>query len=423
VLPPTALTPTPATSPASAPALSAGRPLLGDLLDVAALRGALADGLVRVQRHPGEPLLILNYTERAVFDRVWTPVTRACRGLIVHAPGRLEDAVVVARPWPKFFNHGELAALGIALDPQAPVEVTDKADGSLGIVHPVGNGHAVATRGSFASDQALHATAVWQQRYAPRYTPPAGWTVLAEIVYPANRIVLDYGDLDDLVLLGAVEVATGRAVGPHDELLAGWPGPRVDVHDHSTFADALAAPPRPNAEGLVVRVTGGEAAGLQVKLKQADYVRLHRLVTGLTARRLWERAAVHAALADGLEPRRVAAALHLDPADAAELSASGATGEWADVLRASVPEEFGAWIDETLTALTLQVQALRAELDATCARLAALPRKEAAAALARHPHRGIVFALLDGKPVTAQLWAAVRPPADTPFGARSEDVA
>jgi hypothetical protein len=146
-------------------------------------------------------------------------------------------------------------------------------------------------------------------------------------------------------------------------------------------------------------------------------------VTGLTARRLWERAAVHAALADGLEPRRVAAALHLDPVDAAELSASDAAGEWVDVLRASVPEEFGDWIDETLAGLTAQVRALRAELDATARRLGDMPRKDAAAALARHPHRGIVFALLDGKPVTAQLWAAVRPPADTPFGARSEDVA
>ena len=404
--------------------------LLQDLLDVAALRSALAEGLVRVQRHPARPLLVLNYTEHAVFERAWTPVTRACRGLVVDVAGgddgpelALEDATVVARPWPKFFNHGELAALGLAIDPQAPVEVTDKADGSLGILYPDGDQLSVATRGSFASEQAVHATAVWRQRYAPRWTPPAGWTVLVEIVYPENRIVLDYAGLDDLLLLGAVEVATGRAVGPADELLAGWPGPRVDVHDHPTFADALAAPPRPNAEGLVVRVVGGPGEGLQVKLKQADYVHLHRLVTGLTARRLWERAAVHAAVADGVAPARAATALHLDPSDAAVLAASGPQGEWLDTLRASVPEEFGAWIDETLAGLTAQVRALRSELDATAARLAGIPRKDAAAALAQHPHRGIVFALLDGKAVTAQVWAAVRPPADKPFGARSEDVA
>jgi putative RNA ligase len=39
-------------------------------------------------------------------------------------------------------------------------------------------------------------------------------TVLVEIVYPANRIVLDYGGLDDLILLGAVDIATGRTFGP-----------------------------------------------------------------------------------------------------------------------------------------------------------------------------------------------------------------
>ena len=93
------------------------------------------------------------------------------------------------------------------------------------------------------------------------------------------------------------------------------------------------------------------------------------------------------------------------------------------MLRASLPEEFEEWIDATLGGFTAAVTELRADLEGTAARLADLPRRDAAAAIARHPHRGIVFALLDGKPVTAQLWAAVRPAAERPFRARSEDVA
>lgn len=61
----------------------------------------------------------------------------------------------VLRPLPKFLNHDQPEAPVIALD--EPVVVTDKADGSLGIIYPTPDGPAVATRGSFASDQALHA--------------------------------------------------------------------------------------------------------------------------------------------------------------------------------------------------------------------------------------------------------------------------
>lgn len=33
------------------------------------------------------------------------------------------------------------------------------------------------------------------------WTPPTGHTVLFEIIYPENRIVVDYGEMEDLVLL------------------------------------------------------------------------------------------------------------------------------------------------------------------------------------------------------------------------------
>src|SRR5439155_17561955 len=48
---------------------------------------------------------------------------------------------------------------------------------SLGILYPTPEGHAIATRGSFASEQALHATEVLREKYAA-FEPPAGHTVL-----------------------------------------------------------------------------------------------------------------------------------------------------------------------------------------------------------------------------------------------------
>ena len=82
-------------------------PMLIDLFAPADLDAAVAADLVRVRHHPSLPLRIANYTFRAVFAQAWTPVTRACRGLVFSTDGQ-----VVARPWPKFFNYGEPSAPG-----------------------------------------------------------------------------------------------------------------------------------------------------------------------------------------------------------------------------------------------------------------------------------------------------------------------
>jgi len=342
--------------------------VLADLFALEDLDRALDDGLVRVQDHPALPLRIFNYTEKAQYTQMWTPVTLACRGLIVDA-----DGAVVARPLPKFFNYGQAGTPQLDLD--AEVRVTDKADGSLGIIYPTADGWAVATRGSFASDQAAHATSILRTRY-PDFVPPAGLTVLVEIIYPANRIVVDYGDLDDLMLLGAVEIATGRTFGP--DAVAAWPGPAVAAFDHRTLAEALAAPPRSNSEGLVAWFP---VADLRVKIKYEEYVRLHRIVTGLNARAVWER------LVAGT-----------DPVD-------------------GIPDEFHDWVAAVVSSLTTSVDAAAASVETAYADVVAtLPdgfeRRDYAVAIAAHPLRPLLFLRLDARDYRKLLWDRARPAAD-----------
>ncbi|MDN5933504.1 MAG: hypothetical protein L0I24_20965 [Pseudonocardia sp.] len=372
------------------------------------LAAMLVGGFVRQHMHPSLQLRILNYTERAVYEREWNIATRACRGLVADTNG-----TVVARPFRKFFGHLETGAP--VLEPGEPVVAMDKVDGSMGVLYPTPTGWAVATRGSFVSDQARHATALWEREYAPRFTPPPGVTVLVEIVYPANRVVLDYGDRDELVLLGGVEIATGRTVD-----VPGWPGPVAARFAYPRFADALAAPPRPGAEGLVLYAPRLDE---RVKLKQADYVTLHRLIFGLTTRRVWERLAVAAAhAADPATPaREIARMLRLDPVDAAAMIASGDTW-WADVRR-TLPEEFAGWLDATAEDLRAGAAAVLAAAGVRSAELRELPRRDAAAALAGDPGRGLVFAALDGRPLVARAWAAIRPEHEQPLLQRGEDVA
>lgn len=239
---------------------------------------ALRDGLVRSRVHPdNNELWILNYTEKAAYDSVWNKVTLNCRGLIVNAFGD-----IIARPFPKFFNYGQAGCPEIDLDER--VSITDKMDGSLGILYrnPATGKYAIATRGSFTSDQAIHATELYNRKYAD-YVVTQGITMLFEIVYPENRIVCDYGDMDDLVLLGSVHTDSGDSWGP--ELTWEWPGPVTEVLPYKTMREALAADPRPGKEGVVIH---DYVYGTRVKLKQEDYIALHRIVTGLNARSVWQ---------------------------------------------------------------------------------------------------------------------------------------
>lgn len=247
-----------------------------DLFDPDLFDRMVLEGMVRIQSHPTEPLKILNYTEKAAFDGVWNDVTLACRGLIFNS----ETGELVARPFPKFFNYGQAGCPTIDLD--SPAIVSDKLDGSLGILYSLpSGGWAIATRGSFTSDQALHATKLLNGKYSG-FTPEEGHTYLFEIIYPENRIVCDYGGLDDLVFLGSVHIESGISMNSH---CLPWPGRIAEVFPYRTMREALAAPARDGMEGFVVHFPDGD---FRVKIKQADYIALHRIVTGLNARSVWE---------------------------------------------------------------------------------------------------------------------------------------
>lgn len=258
---------------------------LPDILDQKLFSQMVSEGYVRVQQHPTQPLSIANYAEKTVFNKEWNEVTRQCRGLIYNS----QTSEIIARPFQKFFNHNESTAPVIGLN--TPVTVTDKQDGSLGILYRDGlDSWAVATRGSFTSDQAEHATALYRRKYWNLFKPLPSITYLFEIIYPENRIVVDYQALDDLVLLGAVDIATGKSIGPDviqdpERSRRPWPGPVTQIFDFGSYKAALSAPPRRGMEGLVVH---DHLTDERVKIKQEDYVVLHRLVTGLSARRVHE---------------------------------------------------------------------------------------------------------------------------------------
>lgn len=263
---------------------------LEQLMDLELLKKHIFEGAVSKMSHPMYPnLVIYNYTHVAQHDNVWDDVTEQCRGLIVDS----NTGEVLARPFRKFFNLNTSfrpETLEANLPSWKP-RVLEKLDGSLGILYKDGDGKsAIATRGSFASDQAKWATAWYRDHnlQAPHMWPE-GYTPLFEIIYKENRIVVNY-EFEGLVLLGLVSLETGFEASPEEVAHYGnLNGLRVPREHRGLTLQECQAYAKPNEEGFVLQYWSNKAPiPLRVKVKTADYVRLHKIITGLNPKGVWE---------------------------------------------------------------------------------------------------------------------------------------
>lgn len=249
-----------------------------------------SDGDIQVKHHPLDPeLVILDYGREAQFKKPneWTAAERICRGLIIN----VKTGECVARPFDKFWNWGE-----VPLNPNAhPVEVTEKLDGSLGILYRRHGDVFVSTRGAFYSEQALWATDWLHNNIKASLLSaiPDELTLLFEIIYPENRIVVDYRGYDGLSLIGARDRFTGEDYVLGQSTFWG----RYPVIERMPFQPAIQFPWRmsedilaarerltENEEGFVVRMSDGS----RHKLKGDAYLRLHRFVSDFSFKRVLE---------------------------------------------------------------------------------------------------------------------------------------
>lgn len=233
----------------------------------------VAERLVSKQSHPEYPYSIYKYSQSATYTKTWNEVTLASRGLIIHD----ETGEILARPFDKFFNYNEDNVPKHLL--VGDIHVTEKLDGSLGIsfINPDGD-LEISTAGGFQSEQAAHATKIYNERYKGKWEPRDGVTYMWEIIYPENRIVVDYGDEDDIYLLGARNIATGETI-PVNQLTE-WKWKRAQTHEGFQSMDkVLSSPDRSNAEGYIVHYTQTD---VRVKYKHEEYVKIHRIATGLS---------------------------------------------------------------------------------------------------------------------------------------------
>lgn len=328
------------------------------------LKEMIEKGYVNVQKHPTHELFIYNYSPLAQYERVWNEVTLACRGLILDGQGG-----VVARPFQKFFNLGEIENQQL---PNDSFEVFEKLDGSLGILYWVDNQPFIATRGSFMGEQAVRATSILRSKYASVLRGVnRDWTYLFEIIYPENRIVVNYGDMEDIVLTAIIDISTGVDVPLHD---MGFPV--VKRYDGIQDIRLLKQMEEDNREGFVIKY----ANGFRLKVKFEEYLRIHRIVTQVSSINIWEYLAANMPFDEILD---------------------------------RVPDEFYNWVKMTVENLKNQYEVIENQSLKDFKKLD--NRKETAAYFLTCAYPSVLFKMLDERPYQEVIWKMIRPSFQKPF--------
>lgn len=251
----------------------------------------LKTGLVAESLHKDFPLNLYTYSRKAVHENLWDGVTSKCRGIVIHR----DSNEVIARPFEKFHNYGTTSIEGTSPETNPLLftrqpEIIEKVDGFLCTLYRWGGEDYIASKGSFHSIHAKWATAEYRKQYRAGF--PLGWTPMFEGLCRDLRIVLDYGDQSGLVLLALINNETGREIPPSMlREFANRNGVRMARVFNISLDQALSETREENVlpgEGYVLTWYNEDGPPTRLKLKYVEYLRLHRMVTGVSPKRIWE---------------------------------------------------------------------------------------------------------------------------------------
>lgn len=236
-------------------------------------------------------LILFDYSLLTTFEMDWDEISLNARGIVFEkATGKL-----VARGFGKFFNweefQGDSKLLSILPQSFLPnytgkYRVLEKLDGSCAICYTYMKDWNINTRGSFESEQAIWAKK-WFDKNIDASHMNKDFTYVFEIIYPDNRIVVDYGNKEMLSLTAIIDTETGYEL-PYDVMknTAERIGCEIaDIYEFDKFEDIFTSRDglTMNEEGYVVTFDNG----FKFKLKGEEYSKVHKLLCSLTPLHFW----------------------------------------------------------------------------------------------------------------------------------------
>jgi RNA ligase len=205
-----------------------------------------------------------------------------------------------------------------------------------------------------------------------------------------NRIVVNYGDMEDLVLLSVIDNKTGIDMS-HDNIVKEYSDVFTIVkrYDGLTDLSTLRDIQDDNREGYVLRFSNG----FRVKAKFEEYCRLHMILTNISNKVIWRKLR---------------------------------NNEPMDEILEKVPDEFYNWVKTTVKDLELayaeiEIESLRNfkniifELINNDFDKKFFTTKEFAKIANEYKDRGIIFSMYRGRDYSDRIWRDIEPKWSLPF--------
>ena len=336
------------------------------------------NNLIIANKHPDYDLWILNYSPKVQSKKIWDLYTLSCRGMVIDEYGN-----ILARPFKKFRNWEEHSPEEIPIG--QPFEVFEKMDGSLIILfyYPAYKEWIVASRGSFISEQAEMAKTLIDIHAYSRLNKKC--TYLFEVIYPENRIVVDYGNKKDLILLTRIETDTGFELF-YNDLRSIYSKcfnvvEKININSLKELIE-WKKNGEENREGFVIRFENG----FRIKVKFSEYVRLHGILTNVSNLTVWEY------MMNGYD---------------------------FDELIDRVPDEFYEWLNKTRNKIQNKFNEIERKSLKEFIRIYHINditnRKEFAQEAKKFEYPSILFSIYDKKLYDNIIWKNIRPKYSKPF--------
>lgn len=243
------------------------------------------NGNLAIQRHDG--LILFDYNRTCQYNRAWNPVTLSARGIVFEeATGKL-----VALPMKKFFNLQEPECFEYLqkIDPNEKFLATVKEDGSMGIIYYWKGDWRVNTRGSFQSDQCKWAKEWLDKNPNVKKGLNRFCSYIVEIIYPENRIVIDYGGKAGLILITVTKPEINGELDRETVLfMAKKAGLEVVEAKEFSSLEEIAEVCKTldsNHEGFVVHYP---SKFFRFKIKGDEYCKIHKMIANISPLSFWE---------------------------------------------------------------------------------------------------------------------------------------
>lgn len=228
-----------------------------------------------------EDYRVFNY-HLANYTDFLEPNALEARGITFYIPKEPRPPFCISRPWKKFFNLGE-CPFTMDLDLNTIKKTALKEDGSLisTYYNPLTGSFGVKSKQDFFSEQSQMATKLLKRNEFYNLKEDLidlammGYTVIMELVSPANRIVIAYPKTE-LKVLGIRDTTSGELIEKDNSLLEMFDAVKDLWVDESfpvkeEFINSVSS--QVDLEGYVFTLN----SGLMVKIKTEWYKSLHHL--------------------------------------------------------------------------------------------------------------------------------------------------